>query len=205
MIKFNKNKSIKKVECCSCCAIKVDTEKTYKLTSSTDGVGFTTLTFCEKCANDLLIQMEQQINSKALQIKINYHDNEKIEKIQVGDWIDLRASETIELKQGEYKVIPLGVSMELPKGYEAHVLPRSSTFKKYGIIMTNSMGIIDNSYCGDNDIWGFPALAMRDTIIQTGERIAQFRIVQNQEEIEFVETEYLLNKDRGGFGSTGRV
>ena len=145
------------------------------------------------------------MNNNKLQIKINYHGTPSIGKIAVGDWIDLRAAETVELKQGEYKTISLGIAMELPEGYEAHVLPRSSTFKKYGVIMVNSMGIIDNTYCGDGDIWSFPALAMRDTVIQKGERIAQFRIVQNQPEIEFLEVEQLGNKDRSGLGSTGRV
>lgn len=140
-----------------------------------------------------------------MKIKIKYHGKPeaKIEKIAVGDWIDLRAAETVEMKAGEYKIINLGVSMELPDGFEAHVLPRSSTFRKWGILLVNGMGIIDNSYSGDNDVWGFPALAMRDTVINEGDRICQFRIVRSQGVIEFVEVKSLGNADRGGYGSTG--
>lgn len=140
-----------------------------------------------------------------LQIKVKYFDKEipKLQKIKQGDWIDLRAAETVELKQGEFKLIPLGVAMELPKGYEAHVLPRSSMFKNFGIIQTNSMGLIDESYCGDNDQWFLPVLAMRDTKIEKGERICQFRIVKKMPEVNFVEVEKLESPDRGGHGSTG--
>ena len=138
-------------------------------------------------------------------IKIKYHvsDIEKISKIKQGDWIDLRAAETVEMKQGEYGLISLGVSMQLPKGYEAHVAPRSSTFKNFGIICANSFGIIDESYCGDNDIWRFPAIALRDTVINKGDRICQFRIVEKMQEVVLLEVETLGNPDRGGFGSTG--
>ena len=139
-------------------------------------------------------------------IKIKYFDDtiDKIEKISKGDLIDLRASETVEMKKGEYKLIPLGVAMELPKGYEAHIVPRSSTFKNFGVIQTNHCGIVDQSYCGDNDMWRFPALAVRDTIIHKNDRICQFRIMRNQPEIIFDEVEHLTGKDRGGFGSTGK-
>lgn len=138
-------------------------------------------------------------------IKIKYHnpDLEKIEKISVGDWIDLRAAENVTLKKGEFKIISLGISMKLPEGYEAHVVPRSSTFKKWGILQTNCMGVIDNSYSGNNDIWGMPVLADRDTEIKINDRICQFRIVKRQPEIGFVEVEKLDGVDRGGFGSTG--
>lgn len=138
-------------------------------------------------------------------IKIRYADKtvNEVSVIPNGDWIDLRSAETVELKQGEFRIISLGVSMKLPDGYEAHVVPRSSTFKNYGIIQTNSMGIIDNSYCGNNDIWKFPALALRDTIIHAGDRICQFRIVRKQPSIEFEKVENLNSVDRGGFGSTG--
>ena len=119
------------------------------------------------------------------------------------DWIDLRASEEVEMKAGEFKLIPLGVAMELPKGYEAHIMPRSSTYKNFGIIQANSCGIVDGSYCGDNDMWRQPAIAMRDTVIHVNDRIAQFRIVENQPQIHFEEVESLGNQDRGGFGSTG--
>lgn len=140
-----------------------------------------------------------------MDINIKYFDNE-IEKIKtfcVGDWIDLRAAETVEMKAGEYKLIPLGVGMKIPYGYEAHVVPRSSTFKNFGILQTNSMGVIDNSYCGDNDQWMFPALAMRDTIIHKNDRICQFRIESNQPKLKFCEVEALEETSRGGFGSTG--
>ncbi len=140
-----------------------------------------------------------------MEIKIKYHNEgiEKIAKIPNGDWIDLRAAETVALKAGEFKLISLGVSMKLPDGYEAHVVPRSSTFKKWGVLQTNSMGVIDNSYCGENDIWLFPALAMRDTVIEEGDRICQFRIVKKMDPVEFVEVEHMDDADRGGFGSTG--
>ena len=141
-----------------------------------------------------------------VKIKIKYFDDE-IEKLRYidgkSDWIDLRASEDVVLKKGEFKLIPLGIAMELPNGYEAHVVPRSSTFKNFGLIMTNSEGIIDNTYCGDNDMWHFPVIAMRDTIVHKNDRICQFRIMRNQPEIIFKEVEHLEGVDRGGFGSTG--
>lgn len=142
---------------------------------------------------------------KTLEIMIKYHDEElgKIEKIPVGDWIDLRAAERVDLWAGEFKVIPLGISMKLPEGYEAHILPRSSTYKKWGVLMTNSMGVIDESYCGNNDVWGFPALAMRNTTIFKGDRICQFRIMPKMPEVQFVEVDDMEADDRGGFGSTG--
>lgn len=138
-------------------------------------------------------------------IKIKYHNKniDKIEKISTGDWIDLRSSETVELKAGEYKLISLGVSMQLPKGYEAHIVPRSSTFKNFGIIQTNHQAVIDESYCGDNDIWRYPAYALRDTVIKENDRICQFRIVEKMPSVKFEEVDVLGNTDRGGFGSTG--
>lgn len=138
-------------------------------------------------------------------IKVKYlRDVQKIKRISVGDWIDLRAAETVEMKAGEFKMIPLGVAMELPKGYEALVAPRSSTFKQYGIILANSIGIIDESYKGDDDEWNFLAYAMRDTEIKKNERICQFRIIGHQPEIEIEEVDTLGNENRGGIGSTGR-
>lgn len=139
-------------------------------------------------------------------IKIKYFTDkiDKIEKISIGDWIDLRAAENISLKQGEFALIPLGVGMILPKGYEAHVVPRSSTFKNYYIIQTNSIGIIDNSYCGNNDQWMMPVYATRDTVINMNDRICQFRIVKNQPKLKFKVVDILSNKDRNGFGSTGK-
>ena len=140
-----------------------------------------------------------------MKIKIKYFGSglEPLEKIAVGDWIDLRASMTVRLKTGEYGLIPLGVGMILPDGYEAHVLPRSSTPFKFGIMCANSMGVIDNSYSGDADEWHFPAVAIRDTVINKGDRIAQFRIVKNQPSIEFEVVEHLNEVSRGGIGSTG--
>jgi len=140
-----------------------------------------------------------------IKIKIKYFtDINKIERIPIGDWIDLRAAETVEMKQGEFKLIPLGIAMKLPLGYEAHVVPRSSTFKNWGIIQVNSMGIIDNSYSGNNDQWFFPALAMRDTVINKNDRICQFRIMKVQPQVQFMEVEKLDDVNRGGHGSTGK-
>ena len=144
--------------------------------------------------------MENQI------IKIKYF-TDKIEKLAYidgkSDWIDLRAAEEISLNAGEFKLIPLGVAMELPAGYEAHVVPRSSTFKNFGIIQTNHQGVIDGSYCGDNDQWFMPVYAVRDTQIHVNDRICQFRIMENQPKIVFNEVAQLENEDRGGVGSTG--
>ncbi len=139
-----------------------------------------------------------------LEIKIKYFtDIEKVEQISVGDWIDLRAAEDVSMVVGDFKLIPLGIAMQLPEGYEAHVVPRSSTYKKWKIIQANHMGVIDESYCGDNDQWMFPAIALENTIIHKGDRICQFRIMEHQPELRFVEVSKLGNEDRGGFGSTG--
>ncbi len=142
---------------------------------------------------------------KEFVIPIKVHDEElpAPEHKSYGDWIDLRAAETVELKQGEFRIISLGVSMRLPCGYEAHIIPRSSTFKNFGILLANSYGLIDNSYCGEDDIWGFPAIAMRDTVVHKGDRICQFRIMQKQPKLVFAKVEHLEGKSRGGFGSTG--
>lgn len=140
-------------------------------------------------------------------IKIKYL-SDKIEKLRYidgkSDWIDLRAAENITLKAGEFKLIPLGIAMQLPKGYEAHIVPRSSTFKNFGIIQTNHCGIVDESYCGDNDQWFMPAFALRDTEIAVNDRICQFRIFEHQPTLTFDEVEHLHNADRGGLGSTGK-
>lgn len=140
-----------------------------------------------------------------MNIFIKYHDDslKRIERIATGDWADLRAADTVELKAGEFQIISLGVSMKLPDGYEAHIVPRSSTFKKWGILQTNHMGVIDNSYSGNNDVWGMPVLAMRDTVIHKNDRICQFRIVKKMGKVEFIEVDRLEGDDRGGFGSTG--
>lgn len=145
---------------------------------------------------------------KEATIRIKYHVN--IDEIcyiggKNSDWIDLRAGESVEMKAGDFKMISLGVSIELPNGYEAIVAPRSSTFKKYGIILVNGIGIIDETFCGDNDIWHFPALATRDTYIPINDRICQFRIIKHQPHIEFDKVLTLGNPNRGGIGSSGRA
>lgn len=144
------------------------------------------------------------MNTQTIRIK---YFNDKLEKIDYidgkSDWIDLRSAEDVDLKEGEFHLVPLGVAMQLPEGYEAHVVPRSSTFKKFGIIQTNHMGVIDGSYSGDNDQWFMPVMAMRDTHISFNDRICQFRIIENQPKIVFDEREHLDGADRGGFGSTG--
>ncbi len=141
------------------------------------------------------------------QINIKYlnQDIKRLEYIEgKSDWIDLRAAERVELKAGEYKLIHLGVAMQLPTGYEAHIVPRSSTFKTFGVIQTNHCGIVDNKYSGPSDWWHMPVYALRDTVIEVNDRICQFRIVKNQPVILFDEVEELVAEDRGGFGSTGR-
>ena len=143
---------------------------------------------------------------KEVQIKIKYLDD-SIKRLTYvegkSDWIDLAAAETVTLKQGEFKLINLGVAMELPEGYEAHIAPRSSTYKNFKILQTNSVGVVDRSYCGPNDWWKMAVYATEDTTINKGDRIAQFRIIENQPKLNFVESE-LTGKDRGGFGSTGK-
>ena len=138
-----------------------------------------------------------------LQIKYHNEEIEKIKKIDKGDWIDLRAAEKVELKQGDFALISLGVSMKLPDGYEAHLAPRSSTFKTWGIIQTNSIGVVDNSYSGNNDIWKMPLYATRDTVINVNDRICQFRIMPKMPVLDVEEVDNLEGPDRGGFGSTG--
>lgn len=144
--------------------------------------------------------MEQEI------VKVKYHSKE-IEKLRYiagkSDWIDLRSAENVDMKKGEFRLISLGVSIQLPEGYEAVIVPRSSTFQNFGIIQTNHMGVIDETYCGDHDLWMMPALAVRDTKIRVNDRICQFRILKHQPSVFFEETECLGNPDRGGIGSTG--
>jgi dUTP pyrophosphatase len=143
-------------------------------------------------------------NQQVIQIK--YHSKE-IEKLRYidgkSDWIDLRAAENVSLKAGDFTLVSFGISIKIPEGYEAHVVPRSSTFKNFGILQANSYGVIDSSYCGENDIWRMPVYAVRDTKIHVNDRIAQFRIMENQPQIVFEEVERMEGKDRGGFGSTG--
>lgn len=140
-----------------------------------------------------------------MNIPIKYHaDIVDIKKTENGDWIDLRVAEDVRMKAGEFKLISLGISMKLPEGYEAVIIPRSSTFKHWGILQTNHFGLVDNSYCGDNDIWMFPALATRDVVIEKNSRICQFRIQKKMEEVSFTPVRTLGGIDRGGIGSTGR-
>ena len=140
---------------------------------------------------------------KIIKIKYVKDGMEKIVQIDKGDWIDLRVAEDIHLEAGEFKLIPLGVAMTLPPNYEALLIPRSSTFKKYGIIQTNSIGLIDETYCGDNDEWLLPVLATGTVDIPKNTRICQFRILKHQPTVAFAEVEHLSETDRGGFGSTG--
>lgn len=135
-------------------------------------------------------------------VKINLHGNPLPQRH--GEWVDLYTAEDVSMEPLEFRIISLGVSMQLPPGYYAHVVPRSSACKNYGVIMANSMGIIENSYSGPNDIWGFPAVAIRHTEIPKGTRLCQFCLVKQQEPIEFEEDDLSGNKDRGGFGSTGK-
>ena len=143
---------------------------------------------------------------KEVQIKIKYLDD-SIKRLTYveskSDWIDLAAAETVTLKKGEFKLIHLGVAMELPEGYEAHIAPRRSTYKNFKIPQPNSVDVVDRSYCGPNDWWKMAVYATEDTTINKGDRIAQFRIIENQPKLNFVESE-LTGKDRGGFGSTGK-
>ena len=150
------------------------------------------------------------MNQVKIEIKYFSDKIQKIEKIYKGNWVDLRAAENIKLKRGEHKLIPLGVGMKLPAGYEAHIVPRSSTFKNFGIIQTNHQGVIDGpnrfghgGYCGDDDQWFMSVYAVRDTEIHINDRICQFRIMEQQPDIQFEQVEKLDDKNRGGFGSTG--
>ena len=146
-------------------------------------------------------------NNETKTILIKYFTDgiKPLNKKEIGDWIDLRAAEDVELKKGEFRLIPLGVGMKLPKGYEANIVPRSSTFKNYGIIQTNSFAVIDNTYCGDEDMWRMPVYATRDTVINKNDRICQFRINKNQPCVKFETVEKLESINRGGFGSTGKI
>ena len=141
-----------------------------------------------------------------MEILVKYHaDIYPLEKTDKGDWIDLRAAEDVELHAGEFKLISLGVSMKLPDGYEANIVPRSSTFKHWGVLQTNHFGVVDNSYSGDNDIWMFPAYATRDVLIEKNSRICQFRIQRKMDDVALTTVDKLDDIDRGGFGSSGTV
>lgn len=143
-------------------------------------------------------------------IPVKYHsDIDELKQIEIGDAIDVRCAVDVELQSGEYAQIPLGFSCKLPSGYYALLIPRSSTFRKYGIIQTNSIGLIDESYCGDGDQWAMPVLCVRKegrkSVIRKNERIAQFVILPKMPKVEFERVETLGTEDRGGFGSTGRM
>ena len=157
-------------------------------------------TMCEFCDSLVpeAVRMEKEIKIKY------FNDVQEIEALEVGDWIDLRSAESVDIKAGECKLIRLGVAMELPEGYEALVAPRSSTFKNYGILLANSLGVIDESSEGDNDEWKFLAYATRDTHVEKNDRICQFRIIEHQPKIKLTKVESLGNADRGGIGSTGK-
>lgn len=145
-------------------------------------------------------------SANKLQIDIKYHNPDliPINFIENGDWIDLRAAKEYKLLSGTFALIDLGISVKLPEGYEAHIVPRSSTFKKWGIIQTNGVGIIDNSYCGEDDVWMMPVLAVRGSDIHVNDRICQFRIVKKMpSNIKINTVEHLSSESRGGFGSTG--
>lgn len=154
----------------------------------------------------LFYHYQTDVITDHIPMKVKYcADIDPITKTDVGDWIDLRAAEDVTLKAGEYKPIPLGVAIQLPAGYEALVVPRSSTFRRWGIILVNGIGVIDESYCGDDDELHFLAYAMRDTSIKKNERICQFRIIRHQPEIVLDVVDSLGNQNRGGIGSTGRM
>lgn len=149
-----------------------------------------------------------------MKIKIKTLDNRCI-PTKNGDWYDLHAGEELIYKKNDFKILSLGIAMQLPKGYEALIIPRSSLYKNYGIIQTNSVGLIDNAYCGNDDIWRFPLLAFKNGTIKIGERLCQFRIILNQDASIWQKLRYIFskpkivfvkelnNKNRNGFGSTG--
>lgn len=154
-----------------------------------------------------------------LEVKVKYFKGAtKLEKIDKGDWIDVYAREEVILDKNDFALVPLGFAMQLPKGYEAHLAPRSSAFEKWGITQTNGVGVIDESYCGDGDEWKMPVYCLETrhtmdtkigtvqrTIIRKGDKIGQFRLMQKMEEVKFTEVASLGNEDRGGFGSTGNT
>jgi len=140
-----------------------------------------------------------------LELKVKYHvlDLIKIEKIEKGDWIDLRSAYDYHIEQGDFRLIDLGVSVKVPSGYEMHILPRSSTFKIWGILQINSMGILDESFCGESDIVKMPIYATRESYIKKNDRVCQFRVVEKMPQILITEVEHMTDNPRGGFGSTG--
>ena len=146
--------------------------------------------------------------NRPIPILIKYHNQNlagTIKQVPNSAWIDLRAAETVEMEAGDFKIISLGISVKIPEGYEAHIAPRSSTFKNFGVLQTNGVGVVESSYCGEDDVWGFPALAMRKTVIHEGDRICQFRIMKEMGPVDIATTDSMTSQSRGGFGSTGVV
>lgn len=165
---------------------------------------FNNVSFCERCTTTFKNPVKFN-NESSFDIRVKYVSDEvqRLSKIDVGNWIDLSCHEDVVMMKGEYKLISLGVSIELPLGYEANIVPRSGTFKKYKILQTNSYGVIDNSYCGNDDVWRFPVYATERTFIEKHSRLCQFRINKTQPSINFIEVDNLDGSNRGGFGSTG--
>lgn len=150
-----------------------------------------------------LIYIFKSKNSKTITIKYKDDIPHLVDLVE-GDWIDLATPKSIVYKKGDLVQVDFGVAMELPKYYEAHIAPRSSLFQNTGLLLTNGVGVIDNSYCGDEDYWGAKFYATRDGIIEEGQRLCQFRIIENQPYIHFKEVNHLGNENRGGYGSTGK-
>ena len=142
---------------------------------------------------------------KPVDIKVKYFTDkiDKLEMLETGDWCDLRVAEDVHMEAGEYRLLHLGVAMQLPSGYEAIVAPRSSTYKNWGIVLANSIGVIDCSYCGSQDEWRAPVIALTDTDIPANTRLFQFRVQKNQPKLNFITVDELDNPNRGGLGSTG--
>lgn len=163
--------------------------------------------FCIKVMHQRMNVNQYNKENGVEKITIKYL-NDEVKRLEYidgkSDWIDLRAAEKVELKRGEFKLVHLGVAMQLPQGYEAHIVPRSSTYKNFGIIQTNHQGVVDYTYRGENDWWFMPVYALRDTVIEANDRICQFRIMENQPKLVFEEKTFSAAEDRGGFGSTGK-
>lgn len=150
-----------------------------------------------------------------MQIRIKYFDNAvKLKKIAKGNWIDVYANKDVFVEEGSRAMVPLGFALELPEGWEGHLAPRSSTFKTWGVIQTNSVGVVDDTYIGDNDQWHMPVFCLqgkdiqddkKGTLIKIGDKIGQFRIMEVMPQIEFVEVDSFGNEDRGGFGTSGKT
>ena len=202
------------------CTKSMSTLLAIKGTRMTDEAGAFFNNFVSQLAGDLYDCKNKKVsfkNPKSVDIKVKYFSDayegaELEEATSDRNWIDLRAKEDIFIPKNTFALIPLGVAIQLPKGYEAHIVPRSSTFKTWGIIQTNSMGVVDETYCGDKDQWYFPAFCIETkdiingvegTYINKGDRICQFRIMPRQESIKFTAVKCLNNEDRGGFGTTG--